>query len=195
MGGRVRFSCLQHRTAASRAPLPLSAMAVAIRENLAARRTELEGLDPLAMDLSAEVLAALHEGCHGRAAELRGTHSPEYRRRQLLGRDGLPVEGLAYLALHAPEAVVEALQVLARVLGYRMEWQEPDSSRSLTEEFATLCERSGTLASAVALALGDGVVTADEAVEIDRRLHVLRQDLAALEFAVHEVACGYVGRR
>jgi len=170
-------------------------MAVAIRENLAARRQELEALEPGALDLAAEFLAALHEGCHGRAAELRGTRSPEYRRRQLLGRDGLPVEGLTYLAHTAPDAVVEALQVLARHLGYRLQAEEPDAEASMATVAGRLIEQMGKTSSAIVQALADGQVSVEEACRIDGHIHILNLEQAALESEIHELALGNERKR
>jgi len=190
---RLRFPRLQRRASGERAPLPLSAAAEAIRENLSERVAQLRELEPRALDIAAMVLAALHEGCRGRMTELRGTHSPEYRRRQLLGRDGLPLEALAYLAIHAPEAVAAALDPLAAAIGHRLEPLEPDVAASVGVELAHLVRAAGEVIGGIATRLEDGL-SPEEASQADALLHDLKQQMAELEASLHAVAMGERGR-
>jgi len=192
-GPRLSFPRLQRRLSGERAPLPLSTAAEAIRENLADRCHQLTELDPRSLDLAAMVLAVLHEGCRGRMTELRGTSVPEHRRRQLLGRDGLQVEGLCYLAIHAPDAVAAALEPLAAEVGHRLEPLEPDVAASVGVELAHLVRAAGEVIGGIATRLEDGL-SAEEASEADGLLHDLKQQMAELEASLHAVAMGERGR-
>jgi hypothetical protein len=188
-GPRLSFPRLQRRPSGERAPLPLSSAAEAIRANLAERCHQLAELDPRSLDLAAMVLALLHEGCRGRMTELRGTHSPEYRRRQLLGRDGLQVEGLCYLAIHAPEAVAAALRPLAAEVDHRLEPLEPDETAGVPVALAHVAREFGEATGGIIARLQDGL-TGEEAVECDALVHELKQALALLEAALHNEAMG-----
>ena len=188
-GPRLTYPRLQRRSSDDRAPLPLSAAAEAIRENLAERCQQLTELDPRAINLAAAALAELHEGCRGRQTELRGTSSPEHCRRTLLGRDALSVERQAYLALHAPEAVQGFLQVMARAVGMTLQPAEPDDSASVSAELARLVRAAGEMASGIVQRLEDGL-TAEEAVEGDALVHELKGHVANLEAALHNAVMG-----
>lgn len=186
---RVRFPRFNSRPAGERAPLPLSPAAIAIRENLAERRQGLAELEPRALDLAARVLAGIHEATCGHMTELRGSCSPEYRRRQLLGRDGLAVEDVAYLALHAPEAVTAGLAAMAAALDQRLEPCEPDGDAPVPVALAHAVQSSGALVAGIVARLQDGL-TGDEAVECDALLHDFKEVLASLEAALHTEAMG-----
>ena len=186
---RLRFPRLQRRLSGERAPLPLSTAAEAIRANLADRCHQLAELDPRSLDLAAMVLAVLHEGCRGRMTELRGTSVPEHRRRQLLGRDGLQVEALCYLAVHAPDAVTAALEPLAAEVGHRLEPLEPDVAASVGVELAHLVRAAGDVIGGIATRLEDGL-SPEEATEADALLHNLKQQMVELEASLHAVAMG-----
>ena len=192
-GPRLSFPRLQRRASGERAPLPLSTAAEAIRANLADRCHQLAELDPRSLDLAAMVLAILHEGCRGRMIELRGTSVPEHRRRQLLGRDGLQVEGLSYLAIHAPEAVAAALEPLVAEVGHRLEPLEPDVAASVGVELAHLVRAAGEVIGGIATRLEDGL-SPEEASQADALLHDLKQQMAELEASLHAVAMGERGR-
>ena len=169
--------------------LPLSPSAEVIREHLELRHQELAALEPRALDLAASILAVLHAGIRGRAAELRGTKSPEYRRQQLMGRSALSVEGLCYLALHAPEDVVAALGVLLGRLGYRV---EPGAAGqgSLASEGADVATSAGSLSAEVMRVLDDHRVTIAEVEELDRRLSLHKSEIADLEAAIAAIRQG-----
>lgn len=191
-GPRLSFPRLQRRPSGEWAPLPLSSAAEAIRANLAERCHQLAELDPRSLDLGAMVLAVLHEGCRGRMTELRGTSVPEHRRRQLLGRDGLQIEGLCYLAIHAPDAVATALEPLAAEVGHRLEPLEPDVAASVGVELAHLVRAAGEVIAGLTERLENGL-TPEEACEADALVHELKTEIAKLEAAVHTVA--FVERR
>lgn len=186
---RFSFPRLQRRPSDKAAPLPLSPVAVAIRENLAERRHGLADLDPRALDLAAQMLAGIHEVLNGRMTELRGCGSPEYRRRQLLGRDGLPIEDLAYLALHAPEAVVPLLRILGRAVGCTVTADEPEQAAGVATELAGVETAFGESIAAITEHLEDGL-TPEEACACDAYLHNLERHVKALEAALHERAMG-----
>ena len=186
---RLRFPRAYRHAPGHPAQLPVSAAAEAIAENIRERCGQLAELEPHAVNLAAIVLAALHEGCRGRMTELRGTHSPEYRRRQLLGRDGLQVEGLCYLAVNAPEAVAAALQPLMMQIGYRLDPVEPEEAASVPVELAHLVRSSSEVVAGLTTRLEDGL-SAEEACEADALVHDLKTEIAKLEAAVHAVAFG-----
>ena len=188
-GARLRYPCLQLRRAGSRAPLPLSPAAVAIRENLAERVQQLDELEPRALDLAAAALAALHEEVNGRMTELRGSGSPEHMRRRCLGRDGLSVETLAYLALHAPNGVAALLRVLGAAVGHTLEPDEPDEAASVATELAVVARAFGESVAAITARLEDGL-TPEEAAECDGVLHGLERHIRGLEAALHDTAMG-----
>lgn len=186
---RLSFPRLHRRASDGAAPLPLSPVAVAVRENLAEHRHQLAELDPRALDLGAQMLAGIHEVLNGRMTELRGCGSPEYRRRQLLGRDGLPIEDVAYLALHAPEAVVPLLRILGAAVGHTVAPDEPDQAAGVAAELAGVEQAFGQSIAAITERLEDGL-TPEEAAECDGRLHDLERHVRALEAALHERAMG-----
>lgn len=156
--GTPRLHCVPP---APPSPVPLSPAADLIRTTLASRCQQLAALEPAALDLAARVLEQLHTACWSRQAELRGTHSPEYRRHQLAGAAGLPVEGLCYLTVRAPEAVRGALDVLAAAVGCRLS-QLPEAPRSLAREAARLSRAAGETAATIEETLEDGLVEPEE---------------------------------
>jgi hypothetical protein len=170
-------------------PLPLSPAAVAIRENLAERCQQLAELEPRAVDLAAAALAALHDEVHGRMTELRGAGSPEHMRRRCLGRDGLSVETLAYLALHAPAGVSALLRVLAAAVGHTVSPDEPNECGSVAVELAHLERAVGESLGAITERFEDGL-TPEEAAECDGVLHDLERHVRSLEAALHAAAMG-----
>ena len=188
-GARLRVARVHRRTCTAPAPLPLSAAAVAIRDNLAERCQQLAELDPRAVDLAAAALAALHEVVNGRMTELRGAGSPEHMRRRCLGRDGLSVETLAYLALHAPDGAAALLRVLAAAVGYTMSPGEPDDAASVPVQLAHVERTFGASIAGITERLEDGL-TPEEAAECDGLVHDLERQIRGLEAALHEAAMG-----
>jgi hypothetical protein len=192
-GARLRFPRIHARPADERGPLPLSPSAVAIRENLAERCQQLDELDPRALDLAASALAALHEEVNGRMTELRGAGSPEHMRRRCLGRDGLSMETLGYLALYAPEGVAALLRVFGGAIGYTVTPDEPDECASVPVELAHVERAIGDALAGITERLEDGL-TPEEAAECDALVHDLERHIRSLEAALHETALGRSGR-
>jgi hypothetical protein len=188
-GARLRFPHVQPRADGSRAPLPLSPAAVAIRENLAERCQLLGELEPRALDVAAAALGSLHEVVNGRMTELRGAGSPEHMRRRCLGRDGLSVECLAYLALHAPDGVAALLRVIAGVVGYSVTPDEPDECASVPVELAHAERAIGDALAGITERI-EGGLTPEEAAECDALVHDLERHIRSLEAALHETALG-----
>jgi hypothetical protein len=93
-----------------------------IRFNLALRLDGIEREQPAALDLLADVHGAIHAELHGRASALCGAYTERNWRDVLVGVRDLRMKDVCRLAVGphpwARAAVVAALRVLARGLGY-----------------------------------------------------------------------------
>lgn len=141
---------------------PSEADSALIRDRLAVERQRLDAIEPNALDLAAEVLAALHAELRGELAGLAADRTPRYRRGQLLGENGLPIEDLAYLALQRPAAVSRALRSLLP--------DDAEMAMTLGEAGAQVAVTTGEFFAALIAALEDGRITYAEADQLDRLL-------------------------
>ena len=173
INGRARFRGAQ---------VPLSPVAALTRDRIAERRAELEEHAPAAIDLAARVLARMHEELSGRLVELAADRTPRYRRGQLGGEHGLPVEDLVLLAQRAPAEVAAGLAVLLAAIGYRLE-PLGDAVKSVGSEGADVARSAGRLTAAVLEAIEDGDVSAEEADRLAGELAEHKRELAELEAA------------
>jgi len=161
--------------------VPLDDAEALIRDRLALERLRLDGIDPHALDLAARVLATLHEELCGDLVALAGDRTPRYRRGQLLGEHGMPLEDLAYLAIRRPAVCARAL----RHLGVE---ETPEPSPSLADAGARLAEATGALLADILHALEDGRVTLGE-------INRLSADLDQVEEQVRDARAALVRRR
>ena len=155
-----------------------------VRDALAERCVEMEREAPEALDLAAEVIAALHAHLAGRATGLAGTRSPKYRREQLRGEKCIAVEDLAWLALNAPTALASALGQLARPTGYRVVAEDVAGPDTVTEATAAMVESTSIVFAGVTRALEDGRIDQHEAAVLDREAEKSERRLAALRKAL-----------
>ena len=156
-----------------------------IRDAIAERSPRLDGIAPKAIDLAADVLAVLHQQLHGRAASLHGHRSAKARREQLRGEDALTIEDLAYLTLEAPRAIVLALDVLARRVGYRVVPVDPVAP-SFGEVLARQAESGGELLAAGMRANADGQVSPDEAQELRELVAQHERTIAQMKVVIDQ---------
>jgi hypothetical protein len=141
------------------------------RDRLAVERLQLDRLRPEALDLAAAVLTSLHDGLHGEVAAVASDRTARYRRAQLLGSAGLPIEDLCDLWLQRPVVVASALAPLCEV--------PTQGKRSLADVSGELAVDAAALMRDVLVALEDGSISVVERERIDR-------DLSALQVAITE---------
>jgi len=170
-----------------REPVPLEGFADRVRDAMGLRAQELEALNPEALDLAAQVVAALHDGLHGEATAHRGNRGANYFRQQLRGEHPISIEDLSRLALEAPVAVLGALTVLARELRYDLQPVAPTPSNNLHQELATFSRSAGSTAGGLADALADGRTTPEEARRELERLRAHKHDVARIEASLEAV--------
>jgi hypothetical protein len=107
------------RPAVPSAPWPVEQR----RCRLARRRLALAQHTPEAIDLTAAVLAGIHEAGYRKGAALRCDRGARYRRMQLAGEKALPLEDLVAIALQGPDgaaAVIAGLGALVDRLGHAL---------------------------------------------------------------------------
>lgn len=150
------------------------------RTRLARRRSLLARRAPAAVDIAAAALAGLHGQLCGAVEACSGVRGGRYVRSQLMGERALPVEDLAWLALQAPRAAVEALRPLARAAGYRLVPASP-LARAIPEATAELDLAASRVTSTVTRALADGRVDAEERRACLAGLDHLQRRLAETE--------------
>lgn len=138
---------------------------------------------PDVLQVVAGVLAELWTRLSGRATDLRGERSGQYRREQLRGLHPLTLLDLTQLALDVPEAVVPALQVLARAMGYTLAPLSP-AATDVLEAAAEMAEAAGAVQAEAARAMrGDGRVDARELADLEERLRSAQAGLERLRAA------------
>ena len=162
----------------SQQQVPEDPVSAPIRERLGIERQRLDAIAPEALDLASEILASLHHELAGQFARLSADRTPRYRRGQILGEHGLPLEDLCFLYLERPEEVARALRALTTR-------DEADARRGgLSEAGASMSRAVGGFVGRLLEALGDGVVTMAEerelAQELDQVEGTLRDARAAL---------------
>ena len=163
-------------------PVPLDESAAPIRDRLAFKRQQLDVLDPVALDMAAGILVVLHGELTGELAEMAGDRTPRYRRGQLLGEHGLPIEDLCYLHRCRPAAVARALR------GLTAEAEEAAQHTSLAASGVQLNERVTSFVNDLLRALDDGQLTLAEAASLDR-------DLDGMDRLVREARAALIRRR
>jgi hypothetical protein len=169
----------------NRMRVPLSPAADLVRQAVAERSQELDELCPAAVDIEAEVVAALHGKLHGTgdATALRGNRGPGYFRQQLRGEHPVTVGDLARLALDAPDAVVAALSILARHLGYDLAALDP-TELTLGAAAAGVARSAGDLQAEVIEATADGVVDEGERARLRSLVDSTQERVAELQAAL-----------
>lgn len=158
-----------------------------VRDQLSLHYPEVERRRPELLDVTAEAVALLAEGLHGRASATAGVRSPAYRRQQLRGEHSLSLVDLVQLAHDAPEAVAGALGPLVALLGYQLA-PRPEQPSSLVMTSARVSEAAGEAVSTALRAVEDGDVSEREESEISRAA-------TALERAAAELRAGASGAR
>lgn len=132
-----------------------------VRDTLAGRCPEMEGSNPEALEITADVLAVLQAGLAGRASNLCGNRHPSYFREQLRGERPLTLEDLARLTAEAPTVLGPALDSLARLTGYRLVANDVPGPDSLAEALAQMQEIAGMFFAATIRALQGGLSKED----------------------------------
>jgi hypothetical protein len=163
-------------------PVPLDDAAAPIRDRLALKRQQLDVLDPEALDMAVGILFTLHGELSGELAQLAGDRTARYRRGQLLGEHGLPIEDLCYLHRYRPASVARALRWLTT------EPEEAPRQASLATSGAQLNERVTAFVNDLLRALDDGQLTLAEAASLDR-------DLDGMDRLVRDARAALIRRR
>jgi hypothetical protein len=157
------------------------------RDRLAVERLQLDRLRPAALDVAAEILTALHDGLHGEVSAVASDRTPRYRRAQLLGSAGLPLEDLCDLWLQRPQVVATALAPLMEV---------PTAAKaSLADVGGEVAVDAAAFTKDLLLALEEGSITVIEAERMDRDLSALHLAIAEARAAVAERAHPGIGGR
>lgn len=100
--------------------VPIRGLAVLVRDRLADRRQALDEFDELgALDVTAAMLAELHDSTVGRVPALAADRTPRYRRGQFAGESSLPLEDLVWLLLADQAAAAAVLEPLLLAIGRR----------------------------------------------------------------------------
>jgi hypothetical protein len=162
-----------------RARVPLSPFADRVRDALSLRASEMDELCPEALDLAAELVAALHEQLLGRATECRGNRGAGYFRQALRGEHPLTLEDIARLALEEPEALVPALSILAARIGRQL--APAPRMAPAAQAAADVASAAGEVSSGTLRALEDGVIDQAEAHALCPGVRRLADRVAILE--------------
>lgn len=170
------------------APAPLTGHAELIRAHLAHRRQELQRYSPAALDLAAAGLAGAHDAAYMHMRALRGDRDERFRRYQLTGERGLPLEDLACIALEGELGAAVALPILrefARALGYEL---RPVAGEALpqAEAKAQLLLATAGLIAALDRFMADGRLDATERVQALEGLNAVKARVASLEASLVE---------
>jgi hypothetical protein len=137
--------------------------------------------------LSARCVVALHDPLIGSATATSGQRSPGYRRQQLRGEHPITLEDLAQLATEPTRECHTALAAVLRILADEIGYDLAPRGRAigtLASTTGALTKHIGVTADVVLMATADGVVTADELVEIRVAAQRLRQLAADLDAVV-----------
>lgn len=158
-----------------RRQVPLTGESAAARARLKDARADLHDYNGAALDLAAEVLAAMHLVAKGRVPDLRCDRLPRYRDGQFLGQYGMPVEDLAAIALESElgrEVVLAGARVLLAAIGHQVTPIAAPAT-SVHEALALLSERATAVVATGVRAVADGEIDAHE----DAALADLQADL------------------
>ena len=156
-----------------------------LRDALAVRCQAIERERPEVLDLTMEVLGALHDHLSGRASSLAGNRAPKYFRECLRGEHALTLEDLARLAMDAPTALGPALDRLLRPTGYRVVVNDVPGPSSAPEAAAQLVEEINIVTVALLRALSDGRQSdRGEGALLVRQLDGIERRVAALRQAI-----------
>lgn len=169
----------QLRPATTQEQAPSVVLSAPIRDRLAFERQRLDALDPDALDLTAEILASLHADLTGQVAALAGDRSERYRRAQLVGAAGLPLEDIVYLWRRRPEVVARALAPLAEVPLVK--------AVPLSQLGGELATDTATFTRDLLTALEGGRITKAEAEKLGRDLSMLHEAVAEARTALSGV--------
>jgi hypothetical protein len=143
------------------------------REEIIARCPDLERLCPAAVDLDAEMTAALHERINGHAVDIAGYRGPAVFREQLRALRPMTIEDVARLAIQAPADLVALvrpllLEMAARapedVSGLLAEVSaqlQPPSPPSPHDGIRSVVETTSKLVSGLVADAADGTVDED----------------------------------
>lgn len=167
---------------------PSEPIAARFRDAIALRCRRSDVEFPLACDLEAQVLEALHAELHGVAAVLCGIHTDSNWRERLRGERTFPLGDLCRLALDPTRegraAATAALSLLARAAGYEL---APVTVRpgSLVETAIGAASVATDALGDVTRAVADGRIDPSEAATLRQRARDLRGAAAAFEGAVN----------
>lgn len=138
---------------------------------------------PDVLQVVAEVQSVIWTRLSGRATELRGERSGQYRREQFRGLHPLTLPDLVQLGLDAPADMVHALEPLARALGHTLAPLAPPATDVL-EAAAEVAEAAGAVQAEAARAMrGDGRVDARELADLEDRPRSAQAGLERLRAA------------
>jgi len=158
---------------------------LAIRERLAGAYKGLHANRPAALDMTATLLAGVHDGLAGRMRTIclaAGIGDKGYQHiNEGVNGDGISVAVLMVLLEAAPASVVPAIADVLDGLGYEV--RRKAAARPVTSVFeasAHVSEKVGRLQATAFRAVSDGVIDKEEARDI-------RHDIADLKEVVREL--------
>jgi hypothetical protein len=166
--------------------------AAPIRAHLALRREQLAEYNPAALDVAAEVLAAIHGAGDRHAAALRADKTDRYRRAQLWGEHGLPLEDLAAIALESPEGrevVLAGLRVFASALGCAL-GPAGDAGEDFPRALAACAKEFGEAIAAGVEAGADGAYDPEELDQLEREFQQATDESSRALAAIREARAG-----
>lgn len=169
-------SRLEPRPLAVASQVPERGGSAPTRDRLAVERLQLDRLRPAALDMAAEILTALHDGLHGEVSAVASDRTPRYRRAQLLGSAGLPLEDICELWLQRPVVVATALAPLAEL--------PAKAKGSLAEVGGEIAADAAAFTRDLLAAIEDGAVSVADAERLDGDLSVLHVALTEARAAV-----------
>ncbi len=180
----------QLRATAGVETVPMTARAERILVELAARRKKLAEYDEVgSLQLTAAILAAVHETIVGNVPAISADRSPRLRRRQLDGSYSCPVEDLLYIALSHGGVGQTVLEAIAERLGYEPPAPMLQAAASLEDIHREMADVVTSFADAIASwsdTIADGRISSLEAIELQERISRLIREALDLRTVVRE---------
>jgi hypothetical protein len=168
----------------------MTARAERILVELSARRKKFAEYDEVgSLNLTAAILAAVHDTIVGNVPAISADRSPRLRRRQLDGSYSLPVEDLLYIALTHGGVGRIVLERIAERLGYEPPAPRLQAAGSLQDIHREMADVVTSFADAIASwseTIADGRISSLEAVDLEERISRLIREAVELRTIVWE---------
>ncbi|MDB2620248.1 hypothetical protein N9X87_00435 [bacterium] len=145
----------------------LTAHAELIRERLENRLEKLAELSPESLDITAAVLAVLHDRLNGKSRDLSADHTTDYTSMQLRGDRALSLTRLAFMATKEPDDVFAALQEFVAPFGGQI-LRVPQDVQDVHLETADLARAVGSFNHLYATAMSPTSPGGHEFTDLER---------------------------